>query len=257
MRLLKLRLPVFRVCMLLAAVLIFGYAAQAQQSMKQTIDLKNIKTLQAELQINAGTFKLTTQEQPKMDASFTYTRPNWKPVVSFNQATGALSIKQPEEKNTNMQDKDRNEWNIKLARTVPTNLKFRMGAGEGTVDLSQAKLNRLEIEAGAGEFNVNLANTSVSNLKVSAGVGSLTLNLSGNRTQNLDADISGGIGDLTLILPRKVGVRVKAAGLGSIESGSLHKQGGYYVNDAYGKSAQSLNINVSAGLGSIKLELEK
>ena len=252
----KLKTLLLCVSFSLCGILLGGQTAFGQQSIKQTIDLKNIKTLQAELQINAGTFKLTTQEEPKMDASFTYTQPNWKPVIKFTAANGTLSIKQPEEKNTNMQDKDRNDWNIKLARAVPTNLKFRMGAGEGTIDLSQAKLNRLEIEAGAGEFNVNLANTSIPSLKVSAGVGSLTINLTGNRTQNLDADISGGIGDLNLVLPRKVGVRVKASGLGSIESGSLRKQGGYYINDAYGKTTSSLNINVSAGLGSIKIELE-
>jgi len=256
MMLQKLSLPQFRVYFLLAGLMFSGQFSFGQQTSKQTIDLKNTKALKAELQINAGTFKLTTQDQPQIDAGYTYSRPNWKPVVNFNPGTGALSIKQPEEKNIKMQDKDRNEWNIRFPRTLPTDLKFRMGAGEGTVDLSGAKLNRLEIEAGAGEFKVNVANTSVSSLKVSAGVGSLTLNLAGNRTQNLVADISGGIGDLTLVLPRKVGVRVKVSGLGGVESASLRKQGGYYVNDAYGKSAQSLDIKVSAGLGSIKMELE-
>jgi len=256
MKLQKLKLSSTRVCLLLAAILFSGQFALGQQSIKQTIDLKNTKTLQAELQINAGTFKLTTQEQLKVDAGFTYSRPGWKPLVKFNEATGTLSIKQPEEKNTNMQNKDQNDWNLKLPRTLPTNLKFRMGAGEGTIDLSQAKLNRLEVEAGAGEFKFNLANTSVADLKVSAGVGSLILNLTGNRTRNLKAEISGGIGDLTLVLPSKVGVRVKVSGLGGVESTSLRKQNGYYVNDAYGKSAQSLDITVSAGLGSIKMELE-
>jgi len=256
MKLQKFKLSSTRVCLLLAVILFSGQFAFSQQSFKQTIDLKNIKTLQAELQINAGTFKLTTQEQPKVDAGFTYSRPGWKPLVKFTEATGVLSIKQPEEKNTNMQDKDQNDWNLKLPRTLPTNLKFRMGAGEGTIDLSQAKLNRLEVEAGAGEFKFNLANTSVADLKVSAGVGALILNLTGNRTRNLHAEISGGIGDLTLVLPRNVGVRVKVSGLGGVESASLRKQNGYYVNDAYGKSAQSLDITVSAGLGSIKMELE-
>ena len=156
-----------------------------------------------------------------------------------------------------MQDKDQNNWDLKLPRNLPTNLKFRMGAGQGTVNLSGAKLNSVEVEAGAGEFNVNVANTSVANLKVSAGVGALTLNLGGTRTRNLKADISGGIGDLTLVLPRTTGVRVKVSGLGSIESGGLRKKGDYYVNDAYGKSAQSLDVTVSAGLGSVKMELEK
>ncbi|MGV3589493.1 MAG: toast rack family protein [Adhaeribacter sp.] len=215
--------------------------------------------MQAELQLNAGTFKLTTQDQPAVNASFSYTRKSWKPEVKFTPQAGKgiLTIKQPEEQNTNMQEKDRNEWEIKMPRSVPTDLKFRMGAGEGSVNLSGAKVNRLEMEAGAGDFKVNLANTAVASLKVSAGVGALTLNLTGKRTNNLKAAINGGIGDLTLVLPRQTGVRVKVSGLGGIESRSLRKQGGYYVNDAYGKTPQNLDITVSAGMGSIKMELEK
>jgi hypothetical protein len=230
-----------------------------QQTTRQVIDLKNIKTLQAELQINAGTFKLSTQDQAAVNASFNYTRKAWKPEIKFTPQAGKgiLSIKQPDEKNTNMQKEERNEWEIKMPRSVPTDLKFRMGAGEGTVNLSGAKINRLEMEAGAGDFKVNLANTSVASLKISAGVGALTLNLTGSRTSNLKADISGGIGDLTLVLPRKTGVRVKVSGLGDIESGGLKKQGGYFVNEAYGKTPQHLDITVSAGLGAIKIELEK
>jgi hypothetical protein len=49
---------------------------------------------------------------------------------------------------------------------------------------------------------------------------------------------------------------VKAKGLGNIEAGGLKKQGGYYVNDAYGKSAHSLDITVNGGLGSLHLELK-
>ena len=233
--------------------------AKSQHTTKQAIDLKNVKSLQAELQINAGTFKLTTQDQPAVNTRFTYTRNVWKPEIKFTpQASkGILTIKQPEEKNTNMQDKERNEWEIQMPRSVPTNLKFRMGAGQGTVNLSGANINRLDMEAGAGDFNVNLANTSVANLQVSAGVGALTLNLTGKRTNNLKANINGGIGDLNLVLPRQTGVRVKVSGLGGVENNGLKKQNGYFVNDAYGKTAQSLDINVSAGMGSIKMELEK
>lgn len=234
------------------------YPAFGQQSSSQSLDLKNSQSLNADLQINAGILKLSAHNQPKADVSFTFSRNAWKPQVKLTkQATvGYLSVKQPEEKNMNMQDKERNEWNIKLPQTLPTNLKLRMGAGEGTVDLHGAKINRFEMDAGAGNFKVNMANTSVANLNVNAGVGALTLNLSGSRTRNLNAAINGGIGDLTLILPRKIGVRVKVSGLGGVESAGLRKQGGYYVNEAYGKTPQSLDITVSAGMGNIKMELE-
>ncbi|WP_158267561.1 toast rack family protein [Adhaeribacter arboris] len=239
------------------AIMAFCHPATAQHTSSQSLDLKNVKTLQAEIQINAGTLKITTQTIPKADSRFTYTKESWKPQIKYNgePGKGLLSIKQPEEKNTNMKDKDRNDWDIKLPQGVVTTLNLRMGAGEGNVDLSRAKINRLVMEAGAGEFNVNLANTSVSDLQVNAGVGEVNLDLSGNRTTNLKATINGGIGSLNLVLPRKTGVRVKVNGLGGLDNEGLKKQGGYYVNEAYGKTSHSVDITINGGLGNVELAL--
>jgi hypothetical protein len=233
--------------------------AFGQHNSSQSVDLKNLKSLQAEIQMNAGVLKITTQNPAKADSRFTYTREAWKPQVNFKTqgSQGNLTIKQPEEKNTNMQDKDRNEWEIKLPQAVPSHLKLRMGAGQGAIDLHGAKVESLELEAGAGEFRVNLANTSVSSLKINAGVGELFVDLTGNRTTDLQASLNGGIGDLNLVLPRKTGVRVKVNGLGSLDNQGLKKQGNYYVNDAYGKTPHSLEITVNGGLGSLELALEK
>jgi hypothetical protein len=43
-------------------------------------------------------------------------------------------------------------------------------------------------------------------------------------------------------------------GIGSIEIGSgLKSQDGVYINDAYGKTAATLRINVRSGIGRIRL----
>ncbi|MDQ3291321.1 MAG: toast rack family protein [Bacteroidota bacterium] len=253
-----LKIKISRIYLLCTvSITAFCHSANAQHTSSQSLDLKNVKTLQAEIQINAGTLKVTTQSQPKADSRFTYTKDAWKPQIKYNgePGQGLLSIKQPEEKNTNMKDKDRNDWDIKLPQGVATTLKLRMGAGQGNVDLSRAKINRLVMEAGAGEFNVNLASTSISDLTLNAGVGEVNLDLSGNRTTNLKATINGGIGSLNLVLPRKTGVRVKVNGLGGLDNEGLKKQGNYYVNDAYGKTPHSVDITINGGLGNVELAL--
>jgi hypothetical protein len=244
--------------LLLLVAMALAPAAFGQHTSSQSADLRGLKSLAVTVRFNAGTLKLTAQDAPATESRFTYTREAWKPRVTFSRegGQGRLAIEQPEEKNVNMGDKDRNEWEIKMARGVPTDLTLRMGAGEGTLDLRGAKVQRLEMDAGAGAFKVNLANTSVADLKVNAGVGELTLDLTGNRTANLQADINGGIGDLNLVLPRKTGVRVKVSGLGGLNSTGFKKQGDYYVNDAYGKSSHSLNLSVSGGLGDLELTLK-
>ncbi len=232
--------------------------AFGQQTSNQSADLKGLKSLAATIRISAGTLKLTAGDAPAAESRFTYSREAWKPRVSFSRegSQGTLAIEQPEAKNMNMSDGERNDWEIKLSRGVPTDLELRMGAGKGTVDLRGAKLRRLEMQAGAGEFTVNLANTSVAHLEVDAGVGELTVNLTGERTTNLRATLNGGIGDLNLVLPRKTGVRVKVSGLGGLNSTGFKKQGDYYVNDAYGKTTHSLDLSVSGGLGDLELTLE-
>ncbi|MBD0257529.1 MAG: hypothetical protein ICV83_17580 [Cytophagales bacterium] len=246
------RLPFFLLGLALAP------AAFGQHTSSQSADLKGLKSLAATIRISAGTLKLTAQDAPAAESRFTYTRDAWKPRVTFSRegGQGRLTIEQPESQNVNMKDKDRNDWEIRLSRGVPTDLTLRMGAGDGTVDLRGAKVRRLEMEAGAGSFKVNLANTSVASLKVNAGVGELILDLTGERTTNLQATINGGIGGIKVTLPRKTGVRVKVNGLGSFDSAGFRKQGDYYVNDAYGKTPHSLDLSVSGGLGDLELSLQ-
>jgi|GEM_PF-322116 len=233
-------------------------AAFGQKTSSQSADLKGLNSLSATIRISAGTLKVTAGDAPAAESRFTYSREAWKPRVTFSRegGTGRLAIEQPDAKNMNMSDGERNDWEIRLTRGVPTDLTLRMGAGEGTVDLHGAKVRRLDMEAGAGAFKVNLAGTSVTDLEVDAGVGELTLNLTGERTASLRATINGGIGDLNLVLPRKMGVRVKVSGLGSLNSAGFKKQGDYYVNDAYGKTTHSLDLSVSGGLGDLELTLE-
>lgn len=69
--------------------------------------------------------------------------------------------------------------------------------------------------------------------------------------------VDGGIGSGKLYLPSEVGVRVRVdGGLGSVNAHGLTKQGGYYVNDAYGRSAVAIEVEVDAGIGSLDLRVE-
>ena len=52
-------------------------------------------------------------------------------------------------------------------------------------------------------------------------------------------------------------MRVKVdGGIGSVEAHGLIKQGGSYVNEAYGKSAVVIEVEVDAGIGSLDLRVE-
>ncbi len=225
-------------------------------SFAQEVELKDLEKLQAEIKLNAGQLHLSTHTSSRASLDATYTQARWKPEIFMDQQNSRLSIRQPEDKNSNMEDGDQNAWKVVLPKKLPSDLKIIMGAGQGNVNLSGSSLNKVEVEMGAGQLELNLANASLSLLKVSAGVGQMTIDLSGQQDKNLEAIINGGVGAIDLVLPRRTGVRVKANGLGSVNSHELRKDGGYYVNDLYGETANNIEVEVNGGLGSVELSLK-
>ena len=52
-----------------------------------------------------------------------------------------------------------------------------------------------------------------------------------------------------------MGIQLEAdGGIGKIKASSLKKNGKTYVNEVFGKSAVTLNIQVESGVGGINLE---
>jgi hypothetical protein len=126
------------------------------------------------------------------------------------------------------------EWNLSLNDAVPMDLK---------------------IECGVGKSNFELGGLMLTGLDVQTGVGETTLDLIGDWKRDLRATVKGGIGELTLRVPDKVGVRVQAQkAIGSIHSTGLRKEDNAYVNDAFGKSKVTLDFHIQAGIGEIRLE---
>jgi hypothetical protein len=109
---------------------------------------------------------------------------------------------------------------------------------------------------GAGESDLDLDSLALKGLKLQMGAGKTTVDLTGDYARSFDASIQGGVGDATVELPSGVGVKAKAqGGLGKINAEGLKRVGNSYVNDAYGESAVTLNVNVQGGVGQINLEV--
>jgi hypothetical protein len=58
------------------------------------------------------------------------------------------------------------------------------------------------------------------------------------------------------MLPGGVGVRVNvASGIGSIEALGLRRQGEYYINEAFGDSEVTIEMEILGAIGTIELEV--
>jgi hypothetical protein len=201
----------------------------------KAVALGDAQSVRVNLSMKAGELKVAGGAPQLMNADFTYNVAEWKPEVNYQVSGGVgnLEVQQPESGSST--GNTRNDWDIHLSNTAPMEMTVNMGAGRATLTLSGLALSRLELNMGAGET---------------------TVDLTGNWKKNLSAQIHGGVGRATIRLPGDVGVHVIAhGGLGSINAGGFQKQDDAYVNDQYGKSPVTLQIEVEGGVGEINLEL--
>ena len=203
----------------------------------KSVDLKDAQSARAQLKMGAGELNVTGGADQLMDGDFSYNVSEWKPKVSYDVSSGEgeLLVKQGGAHSGSLDGKARNEWDIRLNDEVPTDLVVKMGAGESDLDLDSLTLTGVDLKMGAGKS---------------------TIDLTGDYAKGFDATIEGGVGEVTVMLPSEVGVKAKAeGGLGKINAKGLKKVGDSYVNDAYGESDVTLNVNVQGGVGEINLEV--
>jgi len=209
------------------------------RSSSHSVDVQGAE--KADVNINLGAGNLTLRGGAPagkiVDADFHYALEDGEPSVTYSvsKAEGTLDLDQHVEEHLRLVS-TRNDWDIKLNNDIPSSLRVDIGAGHGDLDLRGLTLTGLDLEMGAGQVNADL---------------------SANWKKDSTVTIQGGVGQATVRLPEDIGVRVNASGgIGTVSSGGLHREGDAYVNDAYGKSPTTLEVNISGGVGQIRLETE-
>jgi hypothetical protein len=204
----------------------------------QTVALEGATRAEVGLHMNAGELRVHGADQEALlEASFEYNRDRDRPVVDYRRFgdKGTLQVRRSRH-NSIPFGRVRNRWDLNLSQAVPLELDIDLGAGQSDLDLRGLKLRRVEIDMGVGE---------------------MTLDLQGPHQESFNVKIDGGVGSGKITLPSEAGVRVKVdGGIGSVNAHGLTKQGGFYVNDAYGKSAVVIEVDINAGIGSLDLQVE-
>ena len=201
----------------------------------QTVALEGATRAEVGLNMNAGELKVRAADQDALlEASFEYNRERDRPVVDYHRFgdKGTLQVRRARRHGI-LFGRVHNKWDLKLGKAVPIDLNVDLGAGKSDLDLRGLQIRRIEVDMGVGE---------------------MTLDIQGAHTESFDVKIDGGVGSAKLYLPAEVGVRVRVdGGIGSVNPHGLTKQGGAYVNDAYGRSAVTIEVEIDAGIGTVDL----
>ncbi|QCR21263.1 toast rack family protein [Pontibacter sp. SGAir0037] len=237
--------------LLLSVLPLYLLVAQSKHSFEYTLPATGVKQNELTLEVPAGKLTLNSGTTSLVTTRIDYSLPEWKPKVttSKNGEVSTLNIKQENFKNKS--GKLENNWDVSINKNVPLSLHIALGAGDATIDLRNSSLRKLQMETGAGSCNVNLQGSKAEQIEINTGVGELDLDLSGNWNHNLAVEINGGIGSMNVKVPKGTGVSVQTSVLGSKSLNGFKKSGGVHKNSAYGKTKNTITIQISGGLGSI------
>jgi N-terminal domain of toast_rack, DUF2154 len=210
----------------------WGGHANAQHT-TQSAELQGAKSVSVHVQMPAGQLRLDGGANKLLDADFRYDGWQGQPQVNYTVANGQGDLEITQNGNSSHFGNNYNDWRLQFGGAAPMDMKLDMGAGQAWVRPNGLDLSELNIHMGAGQ---------------------LDLDLTGLKPSNLQADIEGGAGQARIHLPTDEGVRVYASGgIGAVNAQGLSRQGDAYVNSAYGKSAQNIEMTVHGGVGEIDL----
>jgi hypothetical protein len=229
------------------------------QTQTETVELGDAKSVRVEIDLAAGELNVAGGAAELLEAGFTYNVAEMDPEVTHSG--DELTVTHPEVTIVDsLSDRDdyRNEWDLRFNDDIPMEMNINVGAGHTDLTLGSLSLTSLDMKAGAGDVAVDLTGApSLTQLDVEMGAGGLVMDVSGNWTDDLNASITAGVSEMTLLLPGSVGVRVDVTeGVGKVNTTNLNKDGDAYVNDAYGESDVTLRFDIKAGIGAINLQGE-
>jgi hypothetical protein len=126
------------------------------------------------------------------------------------------------------------DWDLKLNGEIPLELALETGAGETTLELTDLLIRELSIKTGASSTEVRLpAHAGMTDVKVEAGAASITL-----------------------IVPQGAAARIRSnSGLVDmqVDPSRFPASGSGYESADYATAENRLNVDVQAGVGSIKI----
>ena len=137
-----------------------------------------------------------------------------------------------------------------------TDLELQAGASRATVRFSRPNATRCRaasLRAGAAELTVlGLGNSRCDRIAFEGGVGRVTLDFGGTWVSSSRVEVKMALGEVTLRLPRQVGVRITPDKfLAGFDPQGLIRQGASYVSPGYDQAARQLDIDVTMAIGNV------
>ncbi|HEU4827620.1 MAG TPA: LiaF domain-containing protein [Gemmatimonadales bacterium] len=272
----------------LAAALLLHPAEGAAQQMREFSAARQRhgeSRLATRLDFGAGSLRLAPGPVTHLySLQLTYDVERFRPISRFDPVAGTVHLGLESTGRSGLRVSSREHLEqtaeVRLSPAVALDLDVALGAVDANIELGGLRLASLRvgtgasrsairfstpnlapcavavIEAGAAEVALTgLGNSRCDRITFSGGVGTALLDLSGVWTSDADLDVSMTMGELTLRLPRNVGVKVEMAKfLSSFASAGWTREGNTYLSPGYATAERRVNISLSTTIGNVNVE---
>jgi hypothetical protein len=148
---------------------------------------------------------------------------------------------------------------VELGGLRITNLHVKTGASRALIRFSQpnaARCDLASISAGAAEVSVlGLGNSRCDEIEFEGGIGKVLLDFAGTWSSSSRVEVKMAMGELTLRLPRGVGVRIRMDKfLSSFEPVGLVRQGDAFESPNYSRTQRHLDLDLTTAVGGVNVE---
>lgn len=138
-------------------------------------------------------------------------------------------------------------------------LDVKTGASKAVLRFSRpnaARCDHATISAGAAEVSLlGLGNSRCDEINFEGGVGKVMLDFAGAWSSSAKVQVTMAMGELTLRLPRTVGVRITMDKfLSSFEHTGLVRQGDAFQSPNYDRDQRHLDLDLTTAVGGVNVE---
>ncbi len=241
--------------------------------------------LDARLEYAAGVLRVAAgrpDDLYRMDAS--YDEDRYLPVSDFEASRDAVTLGLASAGRGGIRavSRERQAQNAAIAFSPRADLALdvELGAVDGDLDLGGLRVSALrlsagasrasvrfskpngircrvaELKAGAAELSVSgLGNSRCDRIGFEGGMGKVTLDFGGTWTTSSRVSVDMALGEVTLRLPRHVGVSVTLDKfLSSFDPAGFERRGTSYRSPGYDQAERHLDIDISTAAGAVKVE---
>ncbi|HEX6643140.1 MAG TPA: hypothetical protein VF037_00590 [Gemmatimonadales bacterium] len=271
-----------------AALLLLAPGQGAAQEMRDFTSARQRhgeSRLTTRLDFAAGTLRLQRGDPARLyDLALTYDIERYRPISRFDPVAGAVHLGLASTGGAGIRVSSRGQLEqdavVRLSPAVAlaldvtlgavdaelelgglrvTSLRVGTGASRAAIRFSTPNLSRCgvaEVEAGAAEVALaGLGNSRCDRVTFKGGVGRALLDLSGSWSGDAELDVAMTMGELTLRLPRSLGVRVDVERfLAGFAGAGWTREGNTYLSPGYAAAERKVRIALSTAIGTVNVE---